>query len=200
MTSEPPARTSNGRELNMIIKNTLKITGAIAAVVCAAAACGNGQPLATPTTHDNSGASPAVSRQTQDCTSSGGTWDGTACTTPSPTPSTSPAEADDATWLAGPGGDLLNQVESDLGQIAEDADNADADVAAMEQDGHQLSKDAAAGSASPPPFQTAEYVTAMSHLITAGEELANDDFNSADAEVNTGGAMIKAMTDAMPSS
>jgi hypothetical protein len=92
------------------------------------------------------------------------------------------------TWITGPGYDNLLAVKTDVSNVSQDASAQD--VAAVEQDGAQLTRDANAAAGTPPPIGTAEYSAAMRQYAAAGTDMQSDDFTSATRHLNQGTVLV----------
>lgn len=97
-----------------------------------------------------------------------------------------------AAWATGGGLTETTAIESDLSQSGQDADAGN--LPALEfTDGPQLTTDAATALADPMPG-SAGYVTAMTGLVTAGEDMTAGDVSGATAQLVTVTSVLNSVT------
>lgn len=132
------------------------------------------------------------------CTASGGTWDGTSCTTPAREAADPNGEScasldslgycpgDDPSpmqqWCNGDGDSDFQAVQSDLDQLSTDSSNED--LTSVESDGATLAQDAEAAVKNLPPAsktQKLDYGLYMGYVSVAGLKLTNGDLSGADS-------------------
>lgn len=109
-------------------------------------------------------------------------------------PSTTPPTIED--WLLGEGYKDLTTVQADVASVSTDARAQD--VTAVEQDGEQLSADAAAAALVPPPFDPEDYTAAMGEFQRAGDLMQQDDFAGATRYLDQGSVLIRKVTASIP--
>ena len=180
--------------------------GAITAIGSAGCA-GTGSSIVAKSATNSASATPSalasVENAASACTASGGTWDGTSCTTPTPL-ATDPngqqcasldslgyCPGDDPSpiqqWCSGNGYSDFQAVQSDLNQISTDSGNND--LISVESDGSSLFHDATVAGQNLPPGTNKEkldYGLYMGYLLVAGAKASSGDING------TASAMAKA--------
>jgi hypothetical protein len=189
---------------------TIKLAGA-AALVLGLAGCGTAPAAYHAAAPSTPNAVVSVEAAASACTSSGGTWDGTTCQTPTPM-QTDPngqqcpsldslgyCPGDDPSpmqqWCNSTGYSDFEQVESDLNQLSTDAGNQD--LASVEQDGTSLFQDAGTAVQHLPPLSNlhkVNYGVWLGYLLTAGYKASQGDISGAASAMEKAAQFISIAT------
>ena len=196
----PPGTPQPPRRKRHTARNVLLgVGGLVAFIIVVAVAASGGKIGSTEASATSSGIASGVASAeaaAQNCTASGGTWNGSSCQAAAPS-STDPngqqcasldslgyCPGDDPSpmqqWCSGTGYDDFQSVQSDLSQISQDA--GDDDLAAVEQDGATLAQDASGIESSLPPLSNAHKVTFgvwMGYMSLAGIKASQGDISGA---------------------
>ena len=98
-------------------------------------------------------------------------------------------------WVLSPGYHQMMTVQADVTTLSGDASAED--VAAVEQDGAKLARDARFAAKNPPPVDSGDYSAGMTEYAEAGDSMTTDDFAGATNHLDQGTQLINKVTAAL---